>query len=299
MKPLHDSLIVGLGELLWDELPSGAQLGGAPANFAYHASQLGHKAAVISAVGNDALGFKAIETLTARGIEVIANRPDRHTGTVGVHLNAQGVPEYDIRSDVAWDHIEATTDALHAMHQASAVCWGTLAQREAKSREAIMQLVAEAPKSALRICDVNLRQQFYCAQVITDSLRMCDIIKINDDELRLLQQMGIAPAGEQVAAAREMARTFGSRLVILTCGAECSYAIGADGTTSQLATPKVAVADTVGAGDSFTAAFCAATLCGAAPGKAHRLAVEVSAYVCTCHGAMPQLTQELTDKFLF
>lgn len=299
MTHLHDGIVVGMGELLWDELPTGARLGGAPANFAYHASQLGHKAAVISAVGRDPLGREAITILESHGVTPVVTVADSPTGTVGVRLNASGVPEYEIRRNVAWDSIEPTTDARQTISKAAAVCWGTLAQREAQSRQAIRQLVAEAPAEALKICDVNLRAPFYSADIIAASLEMCNIIKINDEELQLLQQMHIAPAGAPVEAARETARHYGAHMVILTCGAACSYAIKATGETSTIATPHVAVADTVGAGDSFTAAFATAWLNGVPMGKAHQLAVEVSAYVCTCPGAMPALPTELIGKFHF
>lgn len=299
MTHLHDGIVVGMGELLWDELPSGAKLGGAPANFAYHASQLGHTAAVISAVGHDPLGHEAVTILKSHGVTPVVTVADAPTGTVGVRLNASGVPEYEIRRNVAWDRIKPTADARQTISKAAVVCWGTLAQREAQSRQAIKQIVAEAPAGALRICDVNLRAPFYSADIIAASLKMCNIIKINDEELQLLQQMHIAPAGAPVEAARETARHYGADMVILTCGAACSHVIKATGETSTIDTPHVTVADTVGAGDSFTAAFAAAWLNGAPMRKAHQLAVEVSAYVCTCPGAMPALPQELIGKFHF
>lgn len=295
MTHLHNGIVVGMGELLWDELPTGARLGGAPANFAYHTSQLGHKAAVISAVGNDPLGHEAITLLESRGVTPVVTVAEAPTGTVGVRLNASGVPEYDIRRNAAWDCIEPTADARQAISRAAAVCWGTLAQRDARSRQAIRQLIAEAQADTLKICDVNLRSPFYSAEIIADSLEMCNIIKINDEELQLLQQMHIAPAGAPVEAAIELAKRYEASMVILTCGADCSYAIKATGETSAIATPRVPVADTVGAGDSFTAAFTAAWLNGAPMEKAHQLAVEVSAYVCTCAGAMPVLPAELIE----
>lgn len=289
--------VIGIGEVLWDMLPSGPRLGGAPANFAYHVGQLGLPAAVVSCVGRDSLGRQAMEQLRGRGIEVTAGISDLPTGTVGVQLDAAGVPTYKIATPAAWDRIEWTPWLAEAASKARALCWGTLAQR-GHSASAIRQAALCAPPDCLKIFDANLRAPHYSMEAIAESLQLCSVLKLNDDELALLASHGMAPAGcTEVEACRGiMDANSGLRLVVLTCGSRCSHVVSAGGEASTVPTPHVQVADTVGAGDSFTAALCAALLSGMDVTGAHRFAVDVSAYVCTCQGAMPTLPAALTAR---
>ncbi len=289
--------VIGIGEVLWDMLPSGPRLGGAPANFAYHAGQLGLPAAVVSCVGRDSLGRQATKQLQERGIEVMAGTCDLPTGTVDVQLDDAGVPAYQIATPAAWDRIEWTPLLQDAASHARAICWGTLAQR-GHSASAIRQAAACAPPDCLKIFDANLRAPHYSMDTIAESMQLCSVLKLNDDELALLARNGLAPAGcGEVEACRGILQSHSSlRMVVLTCGSRCSHVVSADGSASTLPTPHVKVADTVGAGDSFTAALCAALLSGMPAAKAHRLAVDMSAYVCTCHGAMPQLPEALKAR---
>lgn len=290
-------MVIGIGEVLWDMLPSGPRLGGAPANFAYHVGQLGLPAAVVSRVGGDSLGRQAVEQLSQRGIEVVAGISDLPTGTVDVQLDAAGVPSYQIATPAAWDRIEWTPQLQEAASHARAICWGTLAQR-GHSASAIRQAATCAPPDCIKIFDANLRAPHYSMATIAESLKLCSVLKLNDDELALLARNGLATAGSgEVEACRGILQSHSRlRMVVLTCGSRCSHVVSADGTASTLPTPRVNVADTVGAGDSFTAALCAALLSGMPAAEAHRLAVDVSAYVCSCHGAMPALTADLKAR---
>ena len=296
---MEKSYIVGLGEVLWDVFPDGRKLGGAPGNFAWHVSQFGLDSLAASAVGDDALGREALASFDEKGLSYLIPFVDRPTGTVQVTLDAAGVPSYEICEGVAWDHIPFTEALAQVARNAKAVCWGSLAQRNAVSRASIASFLAATPASCLKVFDINLRQHFYSKDIIETSLRACDILKINDDELVIVSRMfGIeGPASAESLTAemaektcRRLIADYGLKMLVLTCGAVGSYVFSNE-EKSYLATPKVTVADTVGAGDSFTAAFIASLLLGKDLKTAHQKAVEVSAYVCTCKGAMPVLPE--------
>lgn len=287
--------IIGLGEALWDVLPEGKQLGGAPANFAYHAQQFGHSSLAISALGTDALGTEVITTLDARGMNYLMPRVDYPTGTVQVNLDDEGVPTYEIREGVAWDNIPYTAEIAEAASAARAICFGSLAQRSAVSRSTIQQCLAAAPADCLKIFDINLRQNFYTREVIERSMHACNILKINDEELIALGRMFGYPGLDIEDKCWLLLGKYHLDMLVLTCGVNGSY-VFAPGTTSFQETPRVVVADTVGAGDSFTATFISAILAGRTIPEAHKLAVEVSAYVCTQAGAMPLLPEEFTSQ---
>lgn len=288
-------VIAGLGEALWDCLPDGEKLGGAPANFAFHASQFGHEAVAVSAVGNDALGDRTLEELEAKGLKAVMPRVDYPTGTVHVTLDEAGVPAYDIREGVAWDNIPYTPEVEAAAKACQAVCFGTLAQRNEVSRKTIAQFLNAAPEDCLKVLDINLRQHFYSKEVICDSLKACNILKINDEELVQIGRMFGYPGLDMENKCWLILGKYNLKMLVLTCGVNGSY-VFAPGQRSFLPTPEVTVADTVGAGDSFTGSFVAALLAGLPLTEAHRLAVDVSAFVCTQHGAMPRLPHSLTGR---
>lgn len=294
---MEKGYVIGMGEVLWDLLPEGPQLGGAPANFAYHISQFGLPGRIVSAVGNDAAGDRLLDELGRRGVDGAIERVGYPTGTVEVTLDAAGIPRYDIREGAAWDNIPFTPRIEELARATRAVCFGSLAQRDAASRTTIERFLDAVPRDEgrYRIFDINLRQQFYAEPTIRRSLERCDILKINDEELEVLVRMLALPGDGVEAPCRALVERYGLRVAILTCGARGSYVFTPE-ETSYLSTPKVEVADTVGAGDSFTAAFTAALLRGKTIGAAHRLAVEVSAWVCTRHGAMPRLPEELLRR---
>lgn len=278
--------IIGLGEILWDMLPTGKQLGGAPANFAYHVCRLGGNGWAVSAISDDELGREIKSTLSAKKLNTILEEVNEPTGTVQVTLNAAGVPTYDITEGVAWDHIPFTERIGDLAKETSAVCFGTLAQRSPESRATIHEFIENMPDGSLKVYDINLRQNYYDEKIISDSLRLADILKINDEELEIVSRM-LCLSGTSEERCRAISREFNLKFVILTMGGDGSKVILED--RVHLSTPgKINIVDTVGAGDSFTAAFMLAYLRGESIEKAHTLATEVSSYVCTKAGAMPE-----------
>lgn len=284
--------IVGLGEILWDVLPEGKKLGGAPANFAYHASQFGMNGLAVSAIGRDSLGDEILDHLSGKNLHYQLEKVEFPTGTVQVTLDKNGIPNYDICQGVAYDNIPWTPDMEAIAKETQAVCFGTLAQRDAVSRSTILQFLDTMPVDSVKIYDINLRQHWYSKEIIEDSLQRSTILKINDEELVVVREMMGQQALDTVEFCRYLLDTYALKLVILTCGVEGSYVVTANECLFQ-GTPKVEVADTVGAGDSFTSAFCVAYLKQLPLAQAHKLAVDVSAYVCTQSGAMPELPAEL------
>ena len=291
-----NQLVVGLGEALWDVLPEGKKLGGAPANFAYHAGQfLGQENTLaISALGEDKLAEETIESLEEHGLRYLMPRVPYPTGTVQVQLDEQGIPTYDIRENVAWDNIPFTPEIEEVARQCRAVCFGSLAQRNVVSRENLHRFLDATPKDCMKIFDINLRQNFYTREVIQESMQRCNILKINDEELVTIGRMFGYPGLDIENKCWLILGKYNLDMLVLTCGTNGSY-VFAPGQMFFRETPKVQVADTVGAGDSFTGAFCSAILTGKSISEAHKLAVEVSAYVCTQNGAMPKVSIEMFD----
>jgi fructokinase len=278
--------VVGIGEVLWDLLPGGKVLGGAPANFAFHAHQLGAEGYVVSSVGNDSPGREIIRRLNASGVNLMLGKVDYPTGTVKVTLNDLGVPEYEIIRDVAWDHIRFTPESAILAGDADAVCFGSLAQRSPDSRQAIAGLVKLVPEKALRIFDINLRQHYYSLELIEASLSLANILKINDEEVQVVAGLfGWETLGMEKSGLR-LLKHFNLDVVALTCGTEGSWLFTREN-RSFMETPVVDVADTVGAGDSFTAALAMGLLNRRTLAECHALAVGLSAFVCTQPGAMP------------
>ena len=285
--------IVGLGEALWDVLPEGKKLGGAPANFAYHAGQFGLETIAISALGEDALAEETIEALKEHSLNYLMPRVPYPTGTVQVTLAEGGIPTYEIKEGVAWDNIPYTNEMVDIAKSARAVCFGSLAQRNSVSRENIRKFLADTPGDCLKICDINLRQQFYSKEVLDDSFKLCNILKINDEELVVVNRMFGYDGLDMRQTCEKMVQDYSLKMLVLTCGTNGSYVFTDDGLTSFQDTPKVEVADTVGAGDSFTGSFCACIINGKPVQEAHKTAVAVSAFVCTQNGAMPVVPENL------
>ena len=292
-----NEIIVGMGEALWDCLPEGKKIGGAPANFAYHVSQFGFNSRVVSAVGNDPLGDEILQVLAEKKVNAQIDRVDYPTGTVQVTLDQVGVPQYEIKEGVAWDNIPFTPALRDLALRTRAVCFGSLAQRSAVSRATINRFLDTMPDtgSELKIFDINLRQNFYTQEVLCDSMRRCNVMKINDEELVTISRIFGYPGIDLQDKCCILLAKYNLKMLILTCGTNGSY-VFTPGLISFQETPKVKVADTVGAGDSFTATFTAAILKGLSIPEAHKLAVEVSAFVCTQSGAMPTLPQTLLDR---
>lgn len=297
--------IVGLGEILFDCLPEGKKLGGAPANFAYHVSQFGLNGVAVSAIGKDEDG-KLVRELLPSNLNTHLEEVDFPTGTVQVTLE-NGIPQYDICLGVAYDNIPWTPEIEDIAKNARAVCFGSLAQRTIVSRETIYKFLDTMPAlGTFKVFDINLRQQWYSKEVIEESLKRCNVLKINDEEIVEVAKMldlgeikhSGKGGGEELQLvdfedqARDLIRIYDLQMIVLTCGVFGSYVITTDEVSFQ-PTPKVKVADTVGAGDSFTGSFCAAVLAGKPIKEAHEIGVKVSAFVCTQNGAMPKYTDEL------
>lgn len=291
-----NDMVVGMGEALWDVLPEGKKIGGAPANFAYHVSQFGLPSCVVSAVGDDALGREIVENFTSKGLNQLIAEVPYPTGTVQVEIDQAGIPQYDIKENVAWDNIPYTDQLESLAKRTKTVCFGSLAQRNVVSRETINRFLDAMPQTddSLVVFDVNLRQGFYNKEILCNSMSRCNILKINDEELVTVSRMFGYPGIDLQDKCWILLGKYNLKMLILTCGINGSY-VFTPGNVSFQPTPKVEVADTVGAGDSFTAAFISSILKGRSVQEAHSRAVRTSAYVCTKKGAMPILPAELTD----
>ncbi|WP_290083485.1 carbohydrate kinase family protein [Paramuribaculum intestinale] len=289
-------MVVGMGEALWDVLPEGKKIGGAPANFAYHVSQFGLPSCVVSAVGADALGKEIVENFTSKGLNQLIAEVPYPTGTVQVEIDQAGVPQYEIKENVAWDNIPWTKQLESLAARTKAVCFGSLAQRNDVSRNTINRFLDAMPGKgdSFVVFDVNLRQGFYNKEILCNSMKRCNILKINDEELVTVSRMFGYPGIDLQDKCWILLGKYNLKMLILTCGINGSY-VFTPGNVSFYPTPMVEVADTVGAGDSFTAAFIASLLKGKSVVEAHSLAVHTSAYVCTKNGAMPILPPQLTD----
>lgn len=285
--------IIGLGEILWDMLPGGKQLGGAPANFACCAGSLGAKGVVISAIGDDELGREILDAIDAMGLSArtVATDPQHPTGTVSVHIDAGGKPTYTIEPNVAWDYIPADQTLLSAAAEASAICFGSLAQRSETSRHSIRTMLKTAPKDSLRIFDVNLRGDFYGPEVIQESLELANVLKVSDEELPVIASM-LSIEGDTVDILAQLSKSYTLRLAALTRGPGGSL-LFAEGQTSDRPAHETQIADTVGAGDAFTAAIALGMLAGHDLDRINSQASRIASYVCSQKGATPALPEEL------
>ena len=293
-QKIYSPDIIGIGEALWDMFPSGKQIGGAPANFVYHMAQFGYNSTIISAIGQDKEGDDLLRSLESKGIHCIIPYTDKPTGKVAVKLDESGIPQYEIQENVAWDFIPLIEQMKNAAQHCRCICFGSLAQRSPMTRNTINYILDTIPDNAVKIFDINLRQHYYDRKTIVDSLKRCNILKINKDESVLLARMfGLEEKdGEKICM--YLKSHYKLNAVILTCGAFGSF-IYYDENVSKLPASEIIVKDTVGAGDSFTAGFCSAILAGLSVEQAHKIAVSTSAYVCTRHGAMPKLSKKITE----
>jgi fructokinase len=287
--------IVGIGEILWDILPDGRQLGGAPANFAFHARALGAASVIVSAVGDDSLGREILAELGTRGLDRsgIATVSSAPTGTVTVALDAGGIPHYTIHEGVAWDVIPWTAGLGDIAARADAVCFGTLAQRSPVSRATIGSFLDATRPDCLRVLDLNLRQSYFSRETVHGLLGRATVLKLNDDELTKVAEMLSFP-GPETRVLTALLGAYPLTLIALTKGPAGSRLFGPD---LDLSHPgfRVKTEDTVGAGDAFTATLVAGLLkkrhCGEIGERANRIA----GYVCSRKGAWPDLPPELSS----
>ena len=283
-------VVVGIGEILWDMLPGGKRAGGAPINFVYHAAALGAEGYAVSAVGNDADGRAIVAELKQNKIDHVLALTPYPTGKVLVELK-NGIPAYTIVENVAWDHIPYSDDASAVIRRADAVCFGTLASRSPESRDTLIRLLQEAPADALRFFDINLRGNYYSAELIRRYLGFADIFKLNDDEIGQIRNL-FSLDGTDEEICRLLLKQYNLQYLIFTAGEKFSV-IYSPQSVSRLNTPAVPVVDTVGAGDAFSGAFVYGILTGKSMADAHKNAVRVAAFVCTRSGAWPQYPADM------
>ncbi len=289
------NIIVGLGEILWDVFPERKILGGAPANFAYHISQFGFNGYTVSAIGDDLLGKEILDNLEEKQLNYLIEKTDFPTGMVKVNVDSWGIPQYEICEGVAWDNIPFTPRIANLAKETQVVCFGSLAQRNEVSRKTISTFLDSMPKDSIKIFDINLRLNYYNQEIIEDSLKRANILKINDEEVIKVAHLFKWELSEKEVC-KHLLSNYNLDILILTKGTQGSW-VFTPKEESFLPTPKITIADTVGAGDSFTAAFIASHLHGRCLVASHQLAVEVSAYVCQQHGAMPKLADAHLELF--
>ena len=282
--------IVGIGDVLWDCLPEGRKIGGAPANFAYYMKQFGFDSLLVSAIGKDSLGSEIVDILNYMGLEHKLEVLDYPTGTVMIDVDDKGIPSYEIIENVAYDFIPYTPSLDEIARRCNVACFGSMTQRNPVSRSTIRKFLEAMPQTeeTYKVFDINLRQNFYDKEIISESLKLCNVFKINDEELEIVKEMfGYAP-GSDIDICRNMIHDWNLSFLILTCGTNGSH-IFTESEISSMGTPEVEVADTVGAGDSFIATFMAGILKGKTIKEAHEMAVDISAQVCTRYGGMVQI----------
>ena len=299
--------VIGIGEALFDVLPEGKKLGGAPANFAYHVSQFGIESCAVSAKGDDELGKELIAELDVHHLNYQIETVDYPTGTVQVSLDANGIPAYDIKEGAAWDNMPFTPALEEKAKNCTAVCFGSLAQRNEVSRNTIHRFLDTMPneEGRYKVFDINLRQGFFTKEIITESIKRCNILKINDEELITISRLFGYPGIDLQNKCWLLLGKYNLKMLILTCGVNGSY-VFTPGEVSYIETPKVEVADTVGAGDSFTGAFVASILRGKSVREAHELAVKVSAlrlhsersHACSSRGVQEVNLQRIQGQTL-
>jgi fructokinase len=280
--------VVGLGEVLWDLLPRGACLGGAPANFAYITTLMGDQGIVASSVGEDSRGLEALRRLEELGLNIdhVQTDPKHPTGTVNVELDAKGQPQFEIAQPVAWDFLHWTPDWDRLAGTADAICFGSLAQRSEPSRVTIRKFLAATKPATVKVFDVNLRQSFYSHDVLSESMKLADIVKVNEDELPKIMSLSELPHKDERSSAQKLLRHYDLDVVCVTRGGRGSLLVR-DDHVSEHPGFKVRVADTVGSGDAFTAGLVHEYLHGASLGLMNEVANLVGAWVASEVGAMP------------
>jgi fructokinase len=283
-------IVVGLGEILWDLLPSGKQLGGAPANCAYHANALGAVGVVLSAVGNDALGHKIIDTLYQKGLATahVSVLDDLDTGTVSVVLNVDGQATYTIHENVAWDQIPMNISTMHLAQSTAAVCFGSLAQRSEISRKSIRDFINNTASDCLCVFDINIRQESIPKEILSESLELATVLKLNDEELPYLAQVFDCD-GDEKNQLQQLRSQFNLELVAYTRGAMGSIMLDADEVVEVSGGESIEVADTVGAGDAYTASLIINRLNGESLHIIAQRAHARASLVCTQSGGMPDV----------
>jgi fructokinase len=289
------SLIISIGEILWDRFPDRKELGGASANFLWHSQQLGHDTCLVSAVGNDDPGDEILAVLKRNKLstQFIQQSDAYKTGEVNVVLDADGKPTYEIVENRAWDNIEFSDELAELAADAQVVHFGSLPQRCETSRKTIQELLQNCSHKCIKIFDINLRQHYFSEAVISDSLEQATVLKLSDEELPLLQKYYELPESSVISALRQLQERFNLHMIAYTCGAEGSILV-AGNQLDEHSGISVDAVDSVGAGDSFSATICAGILAGKSLHEINIHANKVAGFVCTQRGATPVLPVQLT-----
>jgi fructokinase len=288
---------VGLGEILWDMLPAGRQLGGAPANFAYHAQALGGQGVVVSCIGEDELGREIIARLDELGLDRRYLAVDKHhpTGTVTVELDESGKPDYTIHENVAWDFVPSDPRLTELAGRTDAVCFGSLCQRSEISHGAVRRFLEATDVDCIRVFDINLRQSYFNKGIVQTMLELSNVLKLNDEELPVVAEL-LDLAGSEDELFAQLTEDYGLRMVAMTRGGHGSR-LYAQGRNSEHKGFPAQVADTVGAGDSFAAAIALGMLCGRSLDEINEFANRLASFVCSWSGATPRLPDTLAGEF--
>ena len=295
----NPALMVGLGEVLWDILPSGKVLGGAPANFAYMTNVLGDEGIVASRIGNDELGREACRVMQSLGLNTSYLQQDNEheTGTAAVSIDPAGQPNFTIKELAAWDFLQWTAEWEDLSSRADVICFGSLAQRSPGSAVAVESFLQNAPRKSLRIFDVNLRQSFYDQDVLGKSLRYAHIVKLNDQELHQVSRLLNLGVGTEETLAKRLLNEYGLLLVCITRGARGSILVS-ESQTVQHGGFRVKIADAIGAGDAFTACLAHYYLRGHSLEDLSELANRFASWVATQRGATPPINASQLQDIL-
>jgi fructokinase len=287
--------IAGIGELLWDMLPGGKEIGGAPFNFAYHAHQLGCDSCIFSAVGDDDSGGELMEKVNSMGVKSqLIQLNSKPTSSVSVELDSGGNPKYIIHENVAWDNIAWEDDIGRFSRTLDAVCFGSLAQRSSISAKTIGTFLDAVRQECLKIFDINLRQNYYSREVLRDSLDRADVLKLNETELEVLSTL-FRLRGSLDSKLRRLLTQHKLNCIAYTMGEQGSILL-TEQDSSYIVAPQVKVVDTVGAGDSFTSVLTIGLLLKRPLSVIHSVATELAAFICTQKGATPELPAELSRR---
>ncbi|MEO6948621.1 MAG: carbohydrate kinase [Ginsengibacter sp.] len=291
---MDHKVVVGFGEVLWDILGKDRLLGGAPANFGYHCKQLGADAKIVSSIGNDELGNEIMEHFVQKRLstEYLQRAQAHQTGTVTVEVNERGVPSYIIHQPVAWDYIEWNETLQSLSATIDAICFGSLSQRNPVTKNTLQKMLLSVSKQCLKVFDINLREPFYTKQILLDSLEMANVVKMNVEEALVVGEM-FKWGNDLQKIVQEFFKIFNFELIAITFGEEGSKLFTPD-QESFMKVNAVKISDTIGAGDSFTAAVIIGWLNQMPLAQIHELATNLSAYICTKPGAMPTYDKDFS-----
>lgn len=291
--------IAAFGELLWDLLPTGKVLGGAPANFIYRINSFGDEGTLLSKVGNDKAGREAREVLKRLGVsdENIQTDYEFPTGSVRVKIDEKGNPDFNIITDVAYDHIEINAEMMDAFSQAVCVCFGTLVQRYGISKNTLRELIHES-SDVVKFLDINLRRNCYTATTIEDSLRMTNILKTNDDELLITKELLGLKQDNLKDLALETIEKYNLDILLCTLGSNGAFCLTKEDIFHYDPGYQISLGDTVGSGDAFSAGFVHYYMNGYPIEEALQFGNAAGAMVATTTGATSPISKDEILDFM-